>query len=179
MKPLGFRSINILKENGYQIRERNEFVSFRKIDRNQYVDVGIGILFIVSSVFLIQDYPIMWTSLSLILLSSYFIWKRYRLRSLLIFDHRQKAFGVQNHALRASWYHFEDVDRVSINSKYIEEFESSLKSELAHHLITLSFTLRDNTKLELLKFKSEFRDPPVQIMDIYNWLVDTVGLQRV
>ena len=179
MKPLSYKSIETLKENGYQLRERGDFVSFRQINPNQYVDAVLGIIFIIASWFLVQDYPIIWASIGLILLGIYFTWRRFRLRSLLIFDNKQQVFGFQERSLRAQWFHFEDVDRVSINTKFIEEFEGSLRSEQVHFEITITFILQDNTKIDVMKLKSEFRDPPVAIMDVYNWLVDTVGLKRV
>lgn len=166
---LSLDSLNLLAINGYTSKFDERLVQFKR----KYDFIGA---FIVFFLFSIISLPIFNYSYSLgaglfifLVLSVYFHHKLISKKSTIKVDADQKHIEVKNR-FGTTWFGFEQVESVFVKSTFNGTFTSADKKTSDEYDIVIGITLKSGKNLNLFFYKSDYREPNAEIMEVHDSL---------
>ncbi len=166
---LSLSSIDLLAYNGYQSKISESLIQFKRT----YDFIGPFILFFL---FAIVSLPLFdfscWlgTGIFVVLVVGVFLHHQLISKKATInIDGEKEQLEVKNR-FGKKWFSFQQIDGVFIKSTYNGTFTSADKRSNEEYDITIGLSLKSGQHVHLFFYKSDFREPNDEIMEVHNYL---------
>lgn len=178
-KTLSRKTIDLLAENGYQIRSNPERISFK---RSPGIMGPIVIMIITSfaSIPLFAAGIIYGVGLIVGMLGAIIIRRIYFSdTSWFKISHGKNTFSA-----KIGTYYQEDqplkmISGIVLHSQFIDQYVTAARNSVEEHLITILIQLINKEEIIVFKLKSDQSEPGAEINELYAYLEDAVKMAKV
>ena len=166
---LSLGSLDLLAFNGYQSKIDERLIQFRR----KYDFIGPFILFFLFAIVALPIFDFSYwlgTGIFVILVVGVYVHHQLMSKKATInIDAANEQIEVKNR-FGKNQFSFQQIEGVFIKSTYNGTFTSADKQTNEEYDITVGVSLETEQHIDLFFYKSDFREPNEEIMEVHNYL---------
>ena len=166
---LSLGSLDLLAFNGYQSKIDERLIQFRR----KYDFIGPFILFFLFAIVALPIFDFSYwlgTGIFVILVVGVYVHHQLMSKKATInIDAANEQIEVKNR-FGKNQFSFQQIEGVFIKSTYNGTFTSADKQTNEEHDIAAGVSLETEQHIDLFFYKSDFREPNEEIMEVHNYL---------